>query len=651
MLSELNMAGNWFKNESADAWNFDEIKFDDETKAVIKSLFEEPYEITPFDHSAKIDNRSNGNHCYIPSHYILYAIKLQSFMALVNAYMQVFGTLAAECDATHIDTIINSHDTQPSAFADLDTYSRDNFFKVFSNSENRLSAKSIINDDKNKGKKLRGQDDFIISIILKTLPVPDSNSSLLGRLIFLISRNPEVLSLLFKKYGRAIPYFFRTADGNELLFRVVTSLGWMGKIDHLFGEDPAAEYIHWGELDRVFLLRPTVEPGNGLYVQTPIHFSVPQRKYVFIKKGLLDTPELIEKISDLVSSLWLGMSIRNSGGQFFFESSTRAALAAQRVTGGTNRIFYGAPGTGKSYRVHGEMSNGAEKIVTVFHPDTQHNDFVGALKPKMEKDGQGGSLITYCFRPGPFTCALIHAIARPEIKVCLIIEEINRASAAAVFGELFQLLDRDPDGTSTYSINATDPDMLEYVNSELAARGCPPVDILSIPSNMYLLATMNSSDQAVMPLDTAFKRRWHFEYLPIDFLQPQIPQTGIVFTTNSGQYSVTWPDFAQIINSTLVEYDIPEDRLIGPFFLDAKELENGEMAKAALGGKLFIYLWDDVLRHAGHQKIFAPTLRTFGNLSSAFLNGDAVFSAAVEARLEQKGTPVTLNREPQDVAG
>lgn len=87
---------------------------------------------------------------------------------------------------------------------------------------------------------------------------------------------------------------------------------------------------------------------------------------------------------------------------------------------------------------------------------------------------------TCSFRPGPFTCALILAIARPDRKVCLIIEEINRASAAAVFGELFQLLDREPDGTSTYSINATDPDMIEYINTELGTMGCTPVDSLRI---------------------------------------------------------------------------------------------------------------------------------------------------------------------------
>lgn len=651
MLSELNMAGHWIKDEPAEAWKFDEIRFDDETKSAITSLSSDSYEITLFDHSAKIDTRSNGYHCYIPSHYILYALKLRPFMALINAYMNVFGALVSQYDASDIDNIIKTRDETPDAIAALDPYSRENFFKVFGDSDNRLGAKSIINDDKTKGKKLRGMDDFIISIILKTLPVPDSNSSLLGRLVYSISGNADVSRLLSRKYDPAIPHMFRAADGDDLLSRIITSLGWIGRLDSLLGEDPDAEFIGWGELDRVFLLRKTVEPGHGSYVRPPVHYSVSLGKYVFIKKGLLDTSESIEKISELVSGLWAGMSIRNRNSQFFFESSTRAALSGPRVTGGTNIIFYGAPGTGKSYRVHNEMSASAEKIVTVFHPDTQYTDFVGALKPAMEADGHGGSVITYRFRPGPFSRALIQAVARPDRKVCLIIEEINRASAAAVFGELFQLLDRNLDGESTYSINAMDPDMLGYINTELGTRGCAPIERLRIPANLTLLATMNSSDQAVMPMDTAFKRRWSFDYLPIDFSKPEIPQTTIVLATQAGKYSVSWPVLAGIINDTLIGCDIAEDRLVGPFFLGEKELETPEKAKAALGGKLFIYLWDDVLRHIGHQKIFASAYRTFGNLSAAFRNDMAVFSPAVEEKLKEKGTLVEDGGSLQDVAG
>ena len=587
-----------------------------------------------------------GNHCYIPCQYFLYALKIRQFVSLLGSYMAVYEEVSNNMSPADFEAMIVSGTSTEPAILSLDSYSRDNFFKVFRDKSGRLGAKNIINTNEITGvKKYRTADDFAKSLILAALPVPNASSENLGSLILEFSKRKEIYDYLGNRYMSCIPYMFSAPDGDGMMLRILSSLGWEGKIDELLGNDSSADSIAWNDIERAFLLRPSREPGNGQYVLIPVHYSVSLGKYVFIRKGLLDTPDSLEKISGLVSGIWPGMSIWSRDGQFFFESSTRAVVTGPAVTGGTNRIFYGAPGTGKSYRVHGEMSADAEKVVTVFHPDTQHNDFVGALKPGMEKDEHGDSVVTYRFRPGPFTRALILAISHPDRKVCLIIEEINRASAAAVFGELFQLLDRNPDGESTYSINATDPDMLEYINSELGARGCTPLEKLRIPANLSLLATMNSSDQAVMPLDTAFKRRWNFEYLPIDFSNPQIPQTGIVFTTRSGKYSVSWPDFAQIINDTLVECDIAEDRLIGPFFLNEKELETEEKAKAALGGKLFIYLWDDVLRHLGHQKMFSSAYRTFGNLSAAFRNDKAVFSAVVEEQLEAAGTGA-----PQDDA-
>ncbi|MEQ5138035.1 AAA family ATPase [Providencia alcalifaciens] len=299
---------------------------------------------------------------------------------------------------------------------------------------------------------------------------------------------------------------------------------------------------------------------------------------------------------------------------------------------GVNFIYYGAPGTGKSHQLN-ELTEGNRKIVTVFHPDTQNSDFIGSLKPT----NVSGS-VTYAFRPGPFTTALLEALKNPEQNVYLVIEEINRAPAAAVFGELFQLLDRE-NGASKYEIDFTDPDMQAYINDELKAVGLDERSKLSIPANLSLLATMNSSDQAVMPLDTAFKRRWSFRYMKLDFENPAVSSQNLRIMTTQGVYYITWKDFAnKVVNHQLKEMKVPEDRLIGPFFLNSTELSNSETSNEAISGKLFVYLWDDVLRHKGRNIIFDKNIGTFGELHEQFIEGKKpVFSEVIESLIISNG--------------
>ncbi|MGP2517605.1 AAA family ATPase [Yersinia sp. 2545 StPb PI] len=304
---------------------------------------------------------------------------------------------------------------------------------------------------------------------------------------------------------------------------------------------------------------------------------------------------------------------------------------------GSNYIFYGAPGTGKSHEIN-ELTKGARKIVTVFHPDTQNSDFIGALKPTMV-DGK----ITYQFRAGPFTIALLEALCNREQHVYLVIEEINRAPAAAVFGELFQLLDRE-NGSSKYEIDIVDPDMFVYINTELSKVGIPNITKLSFPSNLSFLATMNSSDQAVMPLDTAFKRRWSFRYMNIDFENTAISHQYFSVMTSDGLYDITWCNFAnKVINHQLKEMRIPEDRLLGPFFLNHFELLDSKSSYEAISGKLFVYLWDDVLRHKGRNFIFDKNIRTFGELYEHFIGCEkVVFSEPIDELIINNGTKTDI---------
>jgi 5-methylcytosine-specific restriction protein B len=249
------------------------------------------------------------------------------------------------------------------------------------------------------------------------------------------------------------------------------------------------------------MLGKTIHVANALNT----HFS---EGSIELNAAYLDVAiaYLESQISDEAEYLEKLYQIENGGNQ--------AAVAEEAVENfgqivGRNEIYYGAPGTGKSFEID-EITAGSNCIKTVFHPDTQYSDFVGCLKPVMD-----GDAIQYKFREGPFCKALILAHQNPEAECFLVIEELNRASAAAVFGEIFQLLDRAEDGSSRYVLDLTDPDMQSYLDGK--APGILSDGRLGLPANLSILATMNSSDQAVLPLDTAFKRRWHFKYKPLDF--------------------------------------------------------------------------------------------------------------------------------------
>ncbi|HAV5317757.1 AAA family ATPase [Acinetobacter baumannii] len=299
-----------------------------------------------------------------------------------------------------------------------------------------------------------------------------------------------------------------------------------------------------------------------------------------------------------------------------------------------NIIYYGAPGTGKSHDID-KNTKSNNSVRTVFHPETQYSDFVGCLRPSMGEDG-----IEYNFKSGPFIEALIKAFKDPENRYYLIIEEINRAPAAAVFGELFQLLDRDNSGKSKYSIDINDKDLLKLLNAELPGRF--PENKLYIPDNLSLYATMNSSDQAVMPMDTAFKRRWKFKYKPLDFSEAPTGNFNISFSKDTRK-SISWKNFATAVNTILSQEGIPEDRHLGPWFVNVNEIKEPKNAQKTLTGKILMYLWDDVLRHTERSKLFYSEIKTFGLLIKKLENNEVIFSEAFLKKLEEE-----LESNPQN---
>lgn len=260
-------------------------------------------------------------------------------------------------------------------------------------------------------------------------------------------------------------------------------------------------------------------------------------------------------------------------------------------------IYYGAPGTGKSHRIKKllkEMNVPKENIFrTTFHPDSDYSSFVGAYKPTMKpvdekyrnvvgKDEE----IAYSFVPQTFIKAYTQAYKNPNENVYLIIEEINRGNCAQIFGDLFQLLDRDDNGVSEYPIKA-DSDLKMYLEGELGKNHDGIKDgELCLPSNLYIWATMNTSDQSLFPIDSAFKRRWDWEYEPIKYMN-----TDWGIEVDGNMYS--WTSFQKEVNNRIFDATNSEDKMLGDFFVKPN---NNVISEKQFINKVLFYLWNDVCK-------------------------------------------------------
>jgi hypothetical protein len=265
---------------------------------------------------------------------------------------------------------------------------------------------------------------------------------------------------------------------------------------------------------------------------------------------------------------------------------------------GKNLILYGVPGSGKSHAIKREIGNlslldikddeldeldkklsqNGNIVRVVFHPDYTYSDFVGQILPKTVDIG-----VIYEFRPGPFTRILKSAIDRPTEPFFLIIDEINRGNAAAIFGDLFQLLDRK-NYKSVYEIDNHE------IQEKVYDKNYKPYKKIFIPKNLWLFATMNTSDQNVVTLDTAFQRRWEMKLIPNEF--EKVPK---FFIKNTG---VTWRTFAEKVNDILKNGNemMSGDKQLGAWFIQPDDGDKDNVSRERFANKVLKYLWDDAFK-------------------------------------------------------
>tara|TARA_R100000935_G_scaffold21876_4_gene40464 strand:- start:13324 stop:15000 length:1677 start_codon:yes stop_codon:yes gene_type:complete len=272
-----------------------------------------------------------------------------------------------------------------------------------------------------------------------------------------------------------------------------------------------------------------------------------------------------------------------------------------------NKIFYGAPGTGKSYKLDQILKSvpQEQKERITFHPDFDYASFVGGYKPISVKGDDGKFDIQYKFVPQAFANIYVKAWKDidSEHKYFLAIEEINRGNCAEIFGDIFQLLDRD----ANYTVTPSD-EFQKFLEEELGAEHDGLKNGLKLPSNLYIYATMNTSDQSLFPMDSAFKRRWDWEYIPICYDETTDegkPNPSFSYTVKlDDDRSFSWNEFISKINIEHIQNEptLGMDKCIGNYFI--KPNVDGVITLEAFVNKVLFYLWNDVFKDEKNE-VFA----------------------------------------------
>jgi len=377
-----------------------------------------------------------------------------------------------------------------------------------------------------------------------------------------------------------------------------------------------------------------------------IDFNNLENEIELIRENVYDKSSKFWDYSDKTSSHQPKAILGDKNYLLFLKQYKLVTERNDEIIEGYNKIYFGAPGTGKSYLVTQQLKGIAESQIerVIFHPDYDYSSFVGGYKPVTEKDDDGKEVVKYKFVAQVFTNIFEKAHRYPNKNFYLVIEEINRGNCAEIFGDIFQLLDRNPD----YAITPSE-DLYKYL-LERDSNSLHKVlqnGKMTMPKNLILLATMNTSDQSLFPMDSAFKRRWDWEYVaikyPMDKEDISCPSFSYRVKLEDGKY-FRWIDFVANVNKHILQNpSLGLDKCIGNFFV--KPDKDSIISLDTLINKVIFYLWNDVFKDEENE-IFAD--HTYLNYFPA-AEGQRRISEMVEKFRAQSGAMLFFNFNAEGV--
>lgn len=589
-------------------WN--DIQFDDFTKEQFKTLDRVEF---VNDYSIQI-NTDKTNHTILPSQYLLYAVCLKELAFDVYRYLSLFDKLKEGKSANEIGTLLRNKILDYSSL-EIDDYSKELAPQIFYDDTLNLGAKDIVNGSVGEY-KIRGTVDLFGSIILKVINIPNASSSILGKFIWNLCENEDLYSSLEKKYIQEIPFVVEAFTVKDFCYYVTSFLYNYDKLDKFKpflqnNEKKNNVSIKKGEVSLTSIFKKSDIPLNQeelsqgkklRYYIEPL-FRMDDQYVYFSTEWTNDGNSRLdlENYKFIIEELYPEFRVVVNESKFYLKPNKirqlSEVLPENRMQKGFNKIYFGAPGTGKSYAVSQQLKDVSESQIerVIFHPDYDYSSFIGGYKPVTEKDEDGKDIVKYKFVPQVFVNIFERAHRNPNKNFYLVVEEINRGNCAEIFGDIFQLLDRNPD----YAITPSE-DLLKYLaqRDENSTHKVLKNGKIVMPDNLIVLATMNTSDQSLYPMDSAFKRRWDWQYVPIKYPSEDsnynCPSFDFMIKIGENK-QIKWVDFIANINKKIEENpSLGMDKCIGNFFV--KPDDGPLISLDTLVNKVIFYLWNDVFK-------------------------------------------------------